>query len=56
MLVDHYAVPVAAGVVGWILGARLVTWILGDAGSSPTTIADQGVAAVILFLVARRYL
>ena len=62
-----YAVPLAGAIVGWIFGSQLVVWVLEVVGadatvyqafmvSSPLVYGAKFLSAILLFLIAHRYL
>lgn len=66
LALERSSVPIAAGVLGWIFGDRLVLWVLEGITSDPgfrRVFADswllvygvRTVVAVILFVIGWRY-
>jgi len=57
---NHYSVPVAAAVLGWIFGGQFLLWVLNIVASDSSfaflVFGAQVLAAILLFLVANRYL
>jgi len=66
-VLNLYSVPLAAAVLGWIFAGRMTLWtlefVVADAGSHGMFAASaflmysaQSLAALLLFLIASRYL
>lgn len=66
LVLERNSVPIAAGVLGWIFGDRLVLWILEGIASDPgfrLTLADSWLlmygtrasVAMILFILGWRF-
>ena len=57
---NHYGVPLAAAVLGWIFGGQFLLWVLyivaSDSSFAFLVFGAQALGAILLFLVANRYL
>lgn len=58
LVADHFAVPVAAAVVGWIVTAAWVVPHLPAAFTESVVLGSglEAIAALVAFVLARRFL